>query len=597
MKIRNPLWHLVRYQSGMILLLTFFWIVGFTLPLATGWLLQVFFNKLRNNAVVSFGIWEILILLLATILARELIRVLTFAQEPLVTVSTQALLDYNLMKYFRFRPGAEAKPFAPSEMISRFQGDTRVIAIFLIWAPPFVGRVVFAILAVTIMVNINPVMTLGAILPLIVVVAVVRATRAKTESYRRSTRKATGEISEAIGEIFSAVQAIKVAHAEKHVINYFQLLNENRRLVALKERLFNETQNALFGGTVDLSTGIILLLASQTFQTNSFTVGDFALFVYYLAWIMAFTNQLGTLLVRFKQVGVSFERLTELLQGAPPAELVQPAPKYLQKELPAVSSTPQVENGHLTKLEVSDLSYHFPDTESGIEGINLCLERGTLTVITGQIGSGKTTLLRVLLGLLPKDRGRIYWNGMLVETPTTFFKPPRSAYAPQSPKLFSDSLRDNILLGLPEAVVGLSSAIKVAVLEQDIQQLDNGLETEVGPRGMRLSGGQVQRAAAARMLVRNAQLLIFDDLSSALDVDTERLFWRRLLERDGQTCLAVSHRAIALQHADQIIVLKDGKVAAQGRLGYLLDTCEEMQRLWMAYNIPSEKRKRSEQDS
>ncbi|UUZ86935.1 hypothetical protein LJK88_31715 [Paenibacillus sp. P26] len=106
--------------------------------------------------------------------------------------------------------------------------------------------------------------------------------------------------------------------------------------------------------------------------------------------------------------------------------------------------------------------------------------------------------------------------------------PPRGAYTPQIPRLYSDTLANNILLGLPPDRDRLNRAIHSAVLEPDLERLPLGLETVIGPRGVKLSGGQAQRTAAARMFVREAQLLVFDDLSSALDVDTERRLWERL---------------------------------------------------------------------
>ena len=122
-------------------------------------------------------------------------------------------------------------------------------------------------------------------------------------------------------------------------------------------------------------------------------------------------------------------------------------------------------------------------------------------------------------------------------------------------------------------------AIRAAVLERDLPALEHGLETLVGPRGVKLSGGQIQRAAAARALARPARLLVLDDLSSALDVETEQLLWKRLKALPG-TLLVVTHRREALCAADRVIVLKDGRVEATGRLDTLLENCQEVKDLW-----------------
>ena len=254
-------------------------------------------------------------------------------------------------------------------------------------------------------------------------------------------------------------------------------------------------------------------------------------FIFYLAFVTDFTHLFGMMLAHYTQTRVSFKRMVKLLQGAPPETLVKHNPLHLKGPAPALLQPLKTGTYRLESLEATALSYRYPDTGRGIEEVSLRLQRGSLTVVTGRIASGKTTLLRVLLGLLPKDAGEIRWNNELVADPASFFVPPRSAYTAQVPQLFSDTLKENILLGLEESSVDLEGATHTAVMEHDVAELEHGLETVIGTRGVKLSGGQMQRAAAARMFVRGTELLVCDDLSSALDVETERTLWERLFAR------------------------------------------------------------------
>jgi ATP-binding cassette subfamily B protein len=232
----------------------------------------------------------------------------------------------------------------------------------------------------------------------------------------------------------------------------------------------------------------------------------------------------------------------------------------------------------LRELRVERLSYRHGDEGAGggIQDVALVVPGGSFTVVTGRVGSGKTTLLQAVLGLVPAS-GTITWNGQLVSDPASHLVPPRIAYTPQVPKLFSETLEDNILLGFDG---DLDEAVRLAVLDDDIAAMPDGLGTRIGSRGLRLSGGQIQRAAAARMFVRRPQLLVCDDLSSALDVETEAALWERVLDGSERAVLAVSHRRAALQRADQVVVLREGRVEDIGPLNDLLDRCEEMRLLW-----------------
>jgi ABC-type multidrug transport system fused ATPase/permease subunit len=199
----------------------------------------------------------------------------------------------------------------------------------------------------------------------------------------------------------------------------------------------------------------------------------------------------------------------------------------------------------------------------GIGPIDLSLRRGTLTIVTGRVGAGKTTLLRALLGLIERDAGVIEWNGIALPHPAQLFVPPQSAYTPQVVHLFSASIRDNIALGWPVTPQALGQALEIVDFGADLASLPDGLDTQVGSGGLRLSGGQAQRVASARMLVRDVSLLVLDDVSSALDAATERHLWQALdrlrQARPALAILAVSHRPEALRRADQVIVLDEGR--------------------------------------
>jgi ATP-binding cassette, subfamily B, bacterial len=583
MKTFQFMWQMIRYRPWLYLVDCIFWTLVHLSPLVPGLIALAFFNTLTAHSHLNFTLWGLIALLVVTALARVAVLLGGALADILHRFTMSALLRRNMFERILERPGARAVPYSPGEAISRFRDDAELAEDAISWTLDAIGRGLFAIIAVAILLTISAKITLLVFFPLVGVVAIAQAVSKRLEKYRTASRLATGNVTSAIGEIFETVQAIKVAGAEQHVVDHFQVLNEKRRETMLKDTVLTQALDSTFGNIVGLGTGLILLLAAQSFGTTNFSVGDLALFIYYLAFVTDFTQFFGMFLAHYKQTNVSFERMVALLQGTQPATLVRHQPIYLTKAVPELLSRGKGEtypDNKLETLEASELTYHYPDTGRGIEGVSLRLKRGSLTVVTGRIGSGKTTLLRVLLGLLPKDAGEIRWNGHAVVEPATFFVPPRSAYTGQVPQLFSDTLKENILLGLSEENVDLQAAIHMAVMEQDVAELENGLLTVIGSRGVKLSGGQAQRAAAARMLVREPELLVCDDLSSALDVETERTLWERLFASRASTCLVVSHRRPVLQRADHIIVLKEGRVEAEGTLQYLLESCEEMQRLW-----------------
>lgn len=597
------LWQLLRYKPWAWLLTVLAYMTLYGLNFAPPLIVSTLFDQLTGAAPVGFGLWPLVALYVVTAVGRQAAYVALTAGQLLYFNLIDGVVRANLLEQLLHQPDPQATPTSTGEAISHFRDDVNTINQFFGSVFNLIGVSVFVLLAVGTMVRINLLLTLVAFLPMLLISIAIHLSRGRIIRFREANQRATGRVTGLLGELFDAVQAIKVADAEAPVIAHLQRVNETRRQAALKDRLATEVLDALGRNLGDIGAAVILLLMAQAIRAGSFTVGDFALFLYVMPFVAGNVGSVVWALTSYRQLGVSLQRLTALLQPTPATTLVRHRPVYLRDPLPSLPPLVRTAADRLESLQVIGLTYHYLHGGRGIENITFSLPRGSFTVITGQIGAGKTTLLRVLLGLLPKDAGEVRWNGQVVTAPDAFFTPPRSAYTPQTPRLFSDSLRENILLGLAETRSDLPAALQAAVLEQDLATFDQGLATIIGPRGIRLSGGQLQRTAAARMFVRQPELLVFDDLSSALDVETEQQLWARLAElsildfgfsiapndileskiknqKSKMTCLVVSHRRTALQRADQIIVMKEGCIDGVGTLAELLTTNAEMRQLW-----------------
>lgn len=573
-------WQIILYRPWLFFISSIAWTIIHASPLIPGLITREFFNLLSGDAQINTGIWGLVVLVVVTALVRSITIYIGFRLDIIFRFSISGLIRRNLLEHILNRPGAMSIATSPGEVINNFKDDGETIENAIDWILDIIGTTAFALGAVIILMSINFKITLFVFTPLVAVVALAHKASTRVQKYRRASRAATAEVTGTLGEIFSSVQAVQVAAAEEHVIEYFKKLNKNRHRLMLKDSLFTQLLDSIFFNTVNLGTGLILLLCAQSMKAGSFTVGDFSLFVYYLTFVADFTHFFGYFLAQFQQAKVSFERLRTTLWGAPDSILVNHNKLYLKGKLPILKYPSKASKDVFSFLNVKDITYVYPESGGGIKNVSFNINKGSFTVITGRIGSGKTTLLRTLLGLLPMDSGSISWNGENIGNPGDFFTPPRVSYTPQIPHLFSDTVRNNLLLGLCEKEVDIHAAISSGVLEEDIKSLDNGLDTVVGPRGVKLSGGQVQRVAAARMFIRDTELLVFDDISSALDVETENKLWSRIFEKSKATCIVVSNRKAALKQADNIIVLKDGKIESQGKLEELLSSCDEMRQIW-----------------
>jgi ATP-binding cassette subfamily B protein len=553
------------------------------LPVPLGLLTRSFFDAVTRRSA-GLNVWTAIALLVAVQVAEVAGELsLAFPWSGLQQ-RTFSLFQHNLFAGILRGYGRYGLGESPAAAISRFRDEPMAITSGSLDAIcDLIGRAMFAAVAAAVMWRISPLATLAAFAPVIVTSAVTDALGTRAANYGIAARRAGGRLSGFLGEAMSAHLAITVAGAASRAADRVAELSEERRRLSVRDVVFAQMVNSLNFHLVNVSTGVVLLVAASAIRRGSFTVGDFALFVVFLDQLQYLPPEIGRLITELKQTERSVERMLGLVPGELPDALVQPVvlgPQRIGSGASAVVAEP-ARRDELRRLKVQGLAYRYSGTDRGIDPISFVLERGSFTVVAGRVGSGKSTLLSVLLGLLPTDAGTITWNEQLVEDAATFFVPPRSAFTPQVPRLFSDTLRDNLVLGRAVTDTSLDEAVSQAGLTHDVATLEHGLDTVIGSRGVRLSGGQSQRAAAARMFLCQAELLVIDDLSSALDAETEAELWARLFARKGSvTVLMVSHRPAALTQADQVLLLEEGSLADIGTPSELLARSPHMRSLW-----------------
>jgi ATP-binding cassette subfamily B protein len=552
------------------------------MPVLIGLLIAYFFDQLAAGIEVSTVVL-VVVATFAYAAGRTVFIFLGMRNHASLLFRAAGTMRRNLLLRIYELPGATALDETPGEVVSRFRDDVdHVVEPFDI-SVDLVGALVAGTISFALLFSIDPLITVIISIPVVVVAIVSNRTGGLVRRYRIQAREATESITGYLGETFSATQSIKVAGAEDSMMRRFVDLNSVRKEMMVKDRTLTEVLHAVFRNTVNIGTGLILLMAAGRLDATGdagISIGQFALFVFLLQHVSEASYFIGVFIARAKQGSVSVDRLTTTLHGEPWSRVFEKTDLHLDDGPPEVELVERRAEP-FRSLRVRGLSYTYRDSVNGIRDVDLDIAQGEFVVVTGRIGSGKTTLMRAILGLLPADAGSIEWNGEEVLDPSRSMVPPRSAYTPQVPKLFSMSLEDNLVLGDAVTEHVLDESIYIATMRHDIDLMPEGLETMVGPRGVRLSGGQIQRSAGARMLTRESQLLVLDDVSSALDVETEQIMWMRLFNaRNDVAALVVSHRHAAMARADRVIVMSEGEVVATGTAAELQQTSATFRAIW-----------------
>ncbi|WP_181246505.1 ABC transporter ATP-binding protein, partial [Chroococcidiopsis cubana] len=289
------LWNLICYQPKLYTTDSLLWILIMGLPAIPGLIIREFFDSLTGKA--QFGltplVWILLLLALSlghigTIFAGRITKT-----QHRFTMSS--LLRRNLLERLLNNPTAQPvivnsdveKAVSQGEIISYFRDDAEQIEDSVAWVSELLGEGLFTVLCLVILLSVNVQMTLFVFLPLVGTIAIIQKAETYIKRYRKASREATEKVTGILGEMFSSVQAIKVAGAEQDVLHHFRTLNDKRHQVMVRDSLLNSLLDSVFQNMTNLGTGLILLLASVLIQRQSsnLTVGDFALFIYNLSFI------------------------------------------------------------------------------------------------------------------------------------------------------------------------------------------------------------------------------------------------------------------------------------------------------------------------
>ena len=441
------------------------------------------------------------------------------------------------------------------ELMSYFVKDISEIRAFIYKALSHGTRFVFTMIIATyaMMSGVNVNLTIITLIPIIITTLIIIKIKMYLEQSYRKSQKYFTELSEFVQESTDAIRTTKAYTGETNQLKEFirknRCLREANNAVDVHSTLLSTCLNIGFG----LCYGISLLYGSKLVLEESISIGDFVAFNGYIGLFVGPVSWLPAVISRYKRAELSYKRLDKVFN--------------LEREKISIKGNLQNEEGIKGNIEIKDLTFNYPEhIETVLNNINVTVKKGETLGIIGTIGSGKTTLMNLLLRLYPVQNGKIFIDEQDINDIPLKTLRDNICYITQDNFLFSTTLRENVKLfkdGFEEEEIKEST--KNAMIYDDIEKMQNGIDTIIGERGGDLSGGQKQRVVISRAFLNKSNIVIFDDTFSALDNRTEQMVLNNVKELvKDKTCIIVSNRISDIKAANKIIVLDGGNIIESG---------------------------------
>lgn len=412
------------------------------------------------------------------------------------------------------------------------------------------NTLVLFILVITAMLSVNAKLAFYTLLPLPLLILIIYYVHSKINFQSEKIQEQLSKLSSFVQETFSGIRVIKAYGREEDIKKNFATESNNYKTSSLALVQVQATFYPVMLSLIGLSTIITVFVGGREVMNGTLTSGNIAEFVIYVTQLTFPVTSLGWVTSLIQRAAASQKRINEFLKTEP--------------EIVNTNNDEQEFKGNITFRNVD---FVYPDTGiRALKNVSFEVKSGEFVAIIGRSGSGKSTIANLMMRMFDVTRGTILIDDKPIDQINLEHYRSQTGFVPQEVFLFSDTIANNIAFGEKNTEKDkVEEASRKAAVYQNIMEFDNGFETMIGERGITLSGGQKQRVSIARALIKEPQLLIFDDCLSAIDTKTEEEILANLGKTmKGKTSILIAHRVSTIRNADKIIVLDKGEIIEQG---------------------------------